>query len=1048
MPNTATSDTSIIAGFAGALYDLSLDGATLQNVLTDVAAQGLDPFLNTTYTNQFGSLSTASVAQTIATNLGLAGTALAEAETYITSVLDATAANARGAAVEGILNLFGTLTADAVFGPAATGWAALVAQSVSYGENASSATNLTMQQLAGLPTGTTYTLTTGVDHIVVSGNNAIVDGACLSGNGTAIPGVQSTFNAGDTITGNGTTGSTFNLTDAASGGYWNPSAVPGATVSGIQNLNLGSGEAVIFAPLSSSMGFSGLAGVNVTSVSDEFHIDNIIVTPSTAVVVNDQSQAGLGSAPYGAYGMVVSGGSTVTVTEANGNGYGNSQHALLVSGGSGTTQVSVTQSETSPGHLQGVVINDNNGTIQSASINGLDAVTWSAVVDYGLGTGSGYGYGYGYGAVVKQFYGGDLKINHAAALTNLTLSNVANGAYAALQGVSVLTNLTLENVSGGATVDLYDLYGQAVTLNLALDAVSGVIYVFDQTSIYKTLNVSTIGNASLDFEIDPSFVYGNLQSLNVSGSGVLNLVLPLQNPVYLTQVTVKGAAGLNADLSNAGSGTTLIDASQSSGAITLWLDGTQQQSFIGGSGTDIITLNGNAQQAVTGGSGSGDEVILNYALGGSLSAQTASLISGFEVLGVTSSTGTGSQTIDLSQFSKDNITILDVQGGAASGTLTFTQVTAGTVLQVDAGDAQAITYQTGDAAGATDSMTVILGTAGANGGAITRALSLQDNSQDGIAALTMETLGQAGYSQTVGQLNDVGLTHLTIAGTQALVVTTLVDDATTLSVTDNAGGNSAIHALTAPNLTAVSLAQSGSGVLTVGDASNAGAQLANVTLDGSVAFNMTADTVTTGVAVSGANDNQAVSLALTGGASAGHTDSISLGNGANHITDNSAQGQINIVVGSGANQIALTGADVSGTLTLGVHDRTTADTITVGAVGYTGNAANLMIAGFNPNAADQLVLTADPHAGTTVTAIAAASVAAYATLNGLDTGQLATWVNYALASGGLDLASHGVATFQFQSNTFLIEQAGATGTAFGAGDTLVGLAGVVTLTQL
>ncbi len=1047
MSNTATSNNSTIAGFAGALYDLALDSATLQTVVADVTAQGLAPFLDATYTNQFGSLSTAAVAQTMATNLGLTGSALTEAETYVTAVLNATAPNARGEAVESILNQFGALTGDAVFGSAATAWSALVAQSLSYGESAASTANISLQQLAGLPAANTYTLTTGVDHIVVSGNDAIIDGTCLSGNGTPLPGVQATFNAGDTITGTGFTGSTLNLTDAASGGYWNPSAVSGATVSGIQNLNLTSDEAVVFAPLASSMGFSGLAGVTVNSVSNGFY-DDIIVGPSTTVIVNDQSRAGLGNTPYGGYSMVVSGGSTVAITEANGNGYGNSQHSLLVSGGSGTSSVSVTQTETSPGHLQGVVINDNNGTIQTVSVNGLDAVTWSAVVNYGLGSGSGYGYGYGYGSIVKQFYGGDLKINNAGALRHLTLDNMANGAYATLMGVSSLTDLTLENVTGGASVNLYDLNGQAVALNLTLSAINGVINIYDQVGIYKTLNVSTSGNASLNFESDPSVFNSGLHALNVSGSGVLNLVQPLQNPIYLAQVTVQGAAGLTADLSNAGSGTTLIDASQSSGMVTLWLDGTQQQGFTGGSGTDVIILDGNATQSISGGNGYGDEIVFNYALGGALSAQTASLISGFEMLGVTGAIGSGPQTIDLANFTKDSLTTLDVQGGVTSSALTFTQVATGTALQVDAGDSGAITYQTGDVTGATDSLVVRLGTAGANGGAVTHALTLQDGGLNGIGIVTVTSLGQTGYNETVGQLNDVGLTQLMLSGTQSLVLTMLVDDATTLTVTDNAVGNSAVHTLTAPNLTSATFSQSGAGVLFVGDTNDTGAALAQIDLTGNVAFTMTADAVTSGVTVSGASDNQSVSLVLSNGAGAGHTDSITLGNGNNRVSDGSTQGQVDIVVGSGANQIALTGAGASGTITLGAHAGSTADIITIAATGYTGNAANLMITGFNANAADQLVFSADTHAGSAVTAISASSVATYALANGVDATQLATWVNYALASNGLDLASHATATFQFQGNTYLIEQAAATGTAFAAGDTLVGLTGLVTPTQL
>ncbi|MHB8354725.1 MAG: hypothetical protein ACYDCF_09880, partial [Burkholderiales bacterium] len=111
MPNTASTDSTIIARFAGALYDASLDDANLQAALSAAQALGMDAFLNAVYANQFGSVGTASVAQSIATNMGFTGTLLAEAEAFITNVLNAAAPSARGAAVEGMLNQF-ALTTD------------------------------------------------------------------------------------------------------------------------------------------------------------------------------------------------------------------------------------------------------------------------------------------------------------------------------------------------------------------------------------------------------------------------------------------------------------------------------------------------------------------------------------------------------------------------------------------------------------------------------------------------------------------------------------------------------------------------------------------------------------------------------------------------------------------------------------------------------------------------------------------------------------------------------------------------------------------------
>ncbi len=1045
MTNVPVSNATSVAEFAGASLDVVLDYGTMQSVLAAVTAQGLDPFLNGVYSSYLGNTSTSSVAQTVATNLGLTGNSFDQAQAYIVSVLNATLPDARGAALEGVLNLFSGLTGDATFGAAATSWTTLMNEAVNYGESSSSANNISLQTLAGTVANATYTLTTGTDHIVITNNNAVINGIG-QGNGTPIPGVQPTFTTGDTLSGGTTTGNTLNLTDAATGGYWNPTGVSGATVSDIQHVNLISGEAVIFAPVASTMGYTGLSDVNITSVSNQYHVDDIVVDKNTAVVVNDQAQAGLGNAQYGAYGMVVVGGSTVAITEANGYGYGNDQHAILVNGGAGTTQVSVTQTESAPnGFQQGVVINDNNGTIQSVSVNGLDNFTWTAVVNYGSGYGYGYGgYGSGY-STVRQFNGGDLKINNATALTHLTLNNLVDGAYANVSGATALTDLTLENVSGGATVNLFNQFGHATTLNLALVAVSGVINIFDQVSIYKTLNVSTGGNALLNYTVSPSIVLNNLQTLNVSGTGVLSLVQPLQYPLQLQQVAITGTAGFDGDLSNVGRGTTVIDASQSSGAVMLWIDGTEQQVFMGGTGPTIVTLNGNATEAITGGPGSSDEVVLNYALSGAPSAQTEAQVTGFETLGVTEAIGSGTQTINVAAFAGDAIHTLEVFNGATSGTLTFDQVAPGTVLQVDTGDAQSLLYQTSDSNGPNDSVTVVLGVAGTSGNVQTHALTLQDSTAQGIGTATFETQGHTGSSQTVGQLTDLNLTSLSISGPQSLIVSTLTDDAPALSVTDSAEGNSAIHALNGANLTTATFTQTGTGVLTVGDASQTSTQIATLNLTGNVAFTLSGDAVSTGVTVNGAGDTQGVALDLVNGAAAGHIDQITLGNGSNRVTDHSADGQANITVGTGANQITLTGTGVSGTITLGTHGIGTTDQIAVGAVGYSANLAQVMIAGYNPNT-DRLQFTADPQSvNSVVMTVSASTLSAYATANGLDINQLSTWVNGTLAASGMDLASHDVAAFQFQGNTYLVEQAGATGSLFGAGDTLVGLAGLVTV---
>ena len=52
---------------------------------------------------------------------------------------------------------------------------------------------------------------------------------------------------------------------------------------------------------------------------------------------------------------------------------------------------------------------------------------------------------------------------------------------------------------------------------------------------------------------------------------------------------------------------------------------------------------------------------------------------------------------------------------------------------------------------------------------------------------------------------------------------------------------------------------------------------------------------------------------------------------------------------------------------------------------------------------------------------------------------------FSLTSGG-SLAQHGIGSFTFSGDTYLIEQAGAAGTPLAAGDTLVHLVGGIAVT--
>jgi len=112
-----------IQAFAGALYGIQLGTTTMAQVNADITTNGgLLNTLNGYYATAFGSVANATVAASVAANLGLTGDALASGTTYITAQLNAAAAGARGAVISNILDLFAGLTSDATFGAAATAW--------------------------------------------------------------------------------------------------------------------------------------------------------------------------------------------------------------------------------------------------------------------------------------------------------------------------------------------------------------------------------------------------------------------------------------------------------------------------------------------------------------------------------------------------------------------------------------------------------------------------------------------------------------------------------------------------------------------------------------------------------------------------------------------------------------------------------------------------------------------------------------------------------------------------------------------------------------
>jgi hypothetical protein len=204
------------------------------------------------------------------------------------------------------------------------------------------------------------------------------------------------------------------------------------------------------------------------------------------------------------------------------------------------------------------------------------------------------------------------------------------------------------------------------------------------------------------------------------------------------------------------------------------------------------------------------------------------------------------------------------------------------------------------------------------------------------------------------------------------------------------------------------------------------------------ATHATATGATTGFALTGGTDNAHVNIDLTGAATGTATDSITLGNGNDFITDGSNVGTVNVTVGTGYDLINVSSGTAASTFAanviLGAHTDTATlyDEVNVSATGLVANGSNTTITGIA--AGDVLTFTDGATSALNVSTAQQTVITAAANLAG------------AIADAFADTtAQHQAFQFQYGGATYVIEQAGAAGAALAATDSIVQVTGVHTL---
>jgi S-layer protein len=777
-------------------------------------------------------------------------------------------------------------------------------------------------------------------------------------------------------------------------------------------------------------------GAAVSTTGGTTVVINETVTNSTAAV----STAGIATATDGAV-TVLDGGTATTVT-INQTQASAKAFVAAVAPSAGSTTAG------GPGY----------SAVTTAGSSGSAAVLGAVAVAAGVVKVAG-------ASATAQTLG-----NASSTITGVTLAGFANGSFI---NSTALKTLTLSGTGGTLTIDnLATVPNTALTLDLNKFKGTGAISEAGVT----TLNVVTGGTGSSSLS---AYTDAALTTLNVSGTQ--SLKYSTLNGT-LTAINVSGAAGFSDGATAvtggaAALGSALTVTTTSSGTINLALDDLHQ-TFAGSTGTDVIIIDGHtdATKAINAGSATNNELILdgtnNAAYG--LTAATAAKVTGFQILGVEANV-TG--TIDLSVLDA-TASKLDIIGNS---TIAFTKVAQNAAVNLDASSTSvSVTYA--DAAGSTDAVGLTIGASTNSAVITTTALTLKDANAVGVGTLNIVSNETSGAANVITTLVDNGLSHLNVSGSGALTITTLNEattQATSFAINNTSGGKVTITNFTDNNLGSLAFSGSASSVITnlndtghVIGITNTGTAHATVTTltdaaittltlgagvtlgtDNSVlVFNTgLVSTQTAGVTVSGASDNAHVVIDLSAGAIAAATDSITLGNGNDVITDASTAGAVVISLGTGANYVvANTGgnnATYSEAITLATHTSTAAsfDFLSVSVTGSQTAGYAAAITGGAVH--DQVELHGDVGQSNVLT-FSATQLAALASTTTYATLGAAITAAYTTLHGVVGHAANDVAAFVYGGNTYVINDTADTGAFVAGTDSIVELVGTHTIAQV
>ncbi|HKR40364.1 MAG TPA: DUF4214 domain-containing protein [Paraburkholderia sp.] len=748
-------------------------------------------------------------------------------------------------------------------GEAATGNARDVLKGITNSTNEAAATTptalaATLTNIGNGAVGTTYTLTTGVDNINVSGNNAVINATNDGGAANNI----STLTAADSI--KGASNSTLNITATAN---TSADALNGAMVSNVATVNVRALGAVA---LDASQD-TGLTSVNSSNSTGNLTVTKLAAGAAIGEIGNGTVANGNVTATYvdaaTAATVNVAGGTTAGVVNVAGAGLTsatiNSTGAANTLGAAGTPGIVLTNTVTSAtinaatnlttngitdGNLKTVTVTGAAGKVDLGTLGGnvtkVDASGMTAGgvkltnANAGLNfTGGANNNFVATGGIVLNTTGANVASINAGTGTGNTLdvtssADIADAAHGALymgfntlqvesgvaQDASLLAahnTFTAAVVNGGAVnasatvTSLTNLAsGAGVTIQNSANAVTGAANTIDYTNAASSLTLGIKGATTV----------GQIDTLNVTvNDSVAANAAAGSSAVKLGALTAAGVENVAFHVVNAGDTLNISALTGMGAASSIKFDGAGAASLTTGAVAPVANSTIDASGLLGKFTLDAHLATTNaVAIKGSVDANTITL----------QDTAVSGDVVDLSANTKGGSTI---NTGLATGNATITlgaHAAADTISIADNafvdGGTGAITVVNGFSLGATAATSDILKFAAAGGtGSETIATGPFTAVQTGVANLTatatsgiLTFAGSAASTATVAQL--IGAAEKVVSGAIDTVAA-FVAGGNTYVVESTHGGTLGVNSTHVVELVGVSAASignaAGAGVL-------------------------------------------------------------------------------------------------------------------------------------------------------------------------------------------------------------------------------------------